>query len=145
MLTYKHYTPEAFEKEYKGSEGFKMDTHLTLAQMRAANPALASENGMVATILPPVSHSINLIDVRDGWTECLIAAEVNDKIRATPGFPSPVIRPSTIKYRIGKAGKKGLGMYATENLEFGDLIFSETVVSWDDESGSARYIAGRSS
>ncbi|KAJ7125183.1 hypothetical protein C8R44DRAFT_703338 [Mycena epipterygia] len=61
----------------------------------------------------------------DGWTECLLYPDVKALILATPGFPAPLLRPSTINHRLAPIPSKGLGLFSTRKICAGDLILSE--------------------
>jgi hypothetical protein len=65
-------------------------------------------------------------DVPDGWSECMLPGSVKKTVLATPGFPKPILRPPTTVHCIKPlADGSGLGVFATENITMGDLIFSE--------------------
>ncbi|KAG6808880.1 hypothetical protein H0H92_002480 [Tricholoma furcatifolium] len=74
-------------------------------------------------------HTIPCKDPRrakDGWAECLLAKEDTlDVIISTPGFPIALEHPPEVRHRLGQSKLGHLGMFATQDLHFGDLILSE--------------------
>ncbi|KAI5894514.1 SET domain-containing protein [Schizophyllum commune H4-8] len=62
---------------------------------------------------------------QDGATEAMLDIETRDALFARPGFPKPLTRLLVPTYRIGPAGEKGLGMFATRRLRTGALIVNE--------------------
>ena len=63
--------------------------------------------------------------VEDGTTECLISGWFKRKIMSTPGFPSPIVHPPRVVYEIRQVADRGLGVFAAQNIEAGDLIIAE--------------------
>ncbi|KZV71486.1 SET domain-containing protein [Peniophora sp. CONT] len=62
----------------------------------------------------------------DGTAECLLTPWMRDKITATPGWPQPIIHPPSLRYEIRRAsGNRGLGVFATADIEAGALILAE--------------------
>ena len=67
----------------------------------------------------------NSID-RNERTECIIrCATARKTILSIPNFPLPVPTPNEINYRIGTTVNMGLGMFATRDIQRGDLILAE--------------------
>lgn len=52
-----------------------------------------------------------------GWFKRLVLS--------TPGFPSPIVHPPRVTYEVRETGEHGLGVFATEDIEAGDLILAE--------------------
>jgi hypothetical protein len=70
----------------------------------------------------------------DEWTECIfMGPQVMRHILSLQGFPKPVPKPPHIRHKIAPSSfnpcddlnTAGLGMFATVDLEFGDLILAE--------------------
>jgi hypothetical protein len=72
---------------------------------------------MVAVTLPAYSP--------DGSTECLVSGGTLRDIIAAPGFPNPPERPTRINFEVRNAQRYGLGLFATADIEPGELILSE--------------------
>lgn len=102
-----------------------MDPNLTPDQLQAAYKSMDQGNTVLMTSIPPMNHDTTLANTPDGWTQCMITADTKARILSTPGFPSPVPQPSRVRHWVGNTAKKGLALFATESLEFGDLIVSE--------------------
>ncbi|KAF8146859.1 hypothetical protein K438DRAFT_1626949 [Mycena galopus ATCC 62051] len=66
-----------------------------------------------------------LAEYPDGWTECLIYPDAKAFILATPGFPAPILKPSSLKYRLAPIPDKGQGLVSTAQIRAGDVILSE--------------------
>lgn len=62
---------------------------------------------------------------RDGEAECMCTGWFKRTVVSTPGFPSPIIHPKKVVYEVRKANGRGMGVFATENIEAGDLIVAE--------------------
>ncbi|KZV74907.1 SET domain-containing protein [Peniophora sp. CONT] len=62
---------------------------------------------------------------RDGETECMCTGWFKREILSTPGFPSPIVHPPKIVYKVRAVEGRGLGVFATENIKAGDLILAE--------------------
>ena len=62
---------------------------------------------------------------RDGHAECLCTGWFKRKVLSTPGFPSPIVRPPRKSYEVREVRGRGLGLFATEDIEAGDLILAE--------------------
>ena len=58
-------------------------------------------------------------------TECLLRPQVKDEILAIPGFPKPFITPYPPKHEIKPVKAAGLGVFATTDIEMGDIIIVE--------------------
>ncbi|KAJ6631510.1 hypothetical protein B0H10DRAFT_497916 [Mycena sp. CBHHK59/15] len=83
------------------------------------------DDRILYTSQPGIPMSATLADHPDGWTECMLPADVKRLILATPGFPSPIVRPHAISYRVAPSAGKGQGMFSTRHIRAGDLILSE--------------------
>ncbi|VDB85283.1 unnamed protein product [Peniophora sp. CBMAI 1063] len=62
---------------------------------------------------------------RDGEAECACTGWFKRMVLSTPGFPSPIVRPPKIVYEVRDVVGRGLGVYATEDIQAGDLITAE--------------------
>ncbi|KAF8875757.1 hypothetical protein BD779DRAFT_204594 [Infundibulicybe gibba] len=82
------------------------------------------QRGLSCISVPPKPDGATLAENPDGWSECLVADKIKDKILSTPGFPAPLAHPPKV-HRIGSAPGKGLGIFATRDLDMGDLIYAE--------------------
>ncbi|KAF8875783.1 hypothetical protein BD779DRAFT_1804523 [Infundibulicybe gibba] len=74
--------------------------------------------------VPPKPNGATLAEHPDGWSECLVTDKIKAKILSTPGFPAPLVHPAKA-HRIGPAPGKGLGIFATRDLDMGDLVCVE--------------------
>jgi hypothetical protein len=79
----------------------------------------------LTTSQPPRDLGVRLSDVPDGWSECLMSARIKHLVLSTPGYPQPVRHPRRKMCVIREAPGKGLGVFALEPIEKGDLIFAE--------------------
>ncbi|KZV71485.1 SET domain-containing protein [Peniophora sp. CONT] len=62
----------------------------------------------------------------DGTAECLLTPWMKTMITSTPGWAQPIIHPPSVRYDIRRApGSRGLGMFATADIEAGALILAE--------------------
>ncbi|THV07611.1 SET domain-containing protein [Dendrothele bispora CBS 962.96] len=64
----------------------------------------------------------------DGWAECLITGRAKRAIVSFPGFPEalPHSDPTRPKpYELRESPGKGMGMFATRDIEYGELILAE--------------------
>ncbi|KAF8876956.1 hypothetical protein BD779DRAFT_1650515, partial [Infundibulicybe gibba] len=82
------------------------------------------QRGLSCISVPPKPDGATLAEYPDGWSECLVADKIKDKILSTPGFPAPLAHPPKV-HRIGSAPGKSLGIFATHDLDMGDLIYAE--------------------
>lgn len=71
----------------------------------------------------PQSKTKNL--KRDGKTECMCTGWFKRMVFSTPGFPSSITHPPKVTYEVRETEDHGLGVFATENIEAGDLILAE--------------------
>ncbi|VDB85285.1 unnamed protein product [Peniophora sp. CBMAI 1063] len=76
---------------------------------------------LITSLPQPVRKELQ----RDGWAECLCTGWLKRMILSTPGFPSPIEHPAQVRYEIRKSGSRGLGVFATEDIDAGDLILAE--------------------
>ncbi|KDR74814.1 hypothetical protein GALMADRAFT_141147 [Galerina marginata CBS 339.88] len=69
----------------------------------------------------------NMSDDRDGHVELLVPSYGNalKKIQNTPGYPKPVPKTPQKNYIIKQTEDMGIAMFATRDLQKGDLIFAE--------------------
>lgn len=81
---------------------------------------------MLFTTQPPQTLGMKVADFPDNWTECMIMSNLKRKILATPGFPKALQRRKDgKKYVIREAEGKGLEMFATADIDPGELILDE--------------------
>ncbi|KAJ8093108.1 hypothetical protein PM082_020591 [Marasmius tenuissimus] len=80
---------------------------------------------LVYTTIPARKEGDTPTDNPDGWTECVITGRIKNEIYKTPGFPRPLVHPPEVRYRMDDSPGKGVGMFSTQTLQMGDLIFSE--------------------
>ncbi|KAG6830778.1 hypothetical protein H0H87_007122 [Tephrocybe sp. NHM501043] len=80
-------------------------------------------DSIVYTTLPPKDTHTSTNN-SNFWSECLFpnGKQVRDILDA-PGFPAPLPQPP-LRYHIGPSAH-GLGMFATEDIKFNDLILAE--------------------
>ncbi|KAF8876950.1 hypothetical protein BD779DRAFT_1650505 [Infundibulicybe gibba] len=108
--------PERFQPEYLPSE-----------KVENADPPVGyvvDQRSLSRISIPPKPDGATLAEYPDGWSECLITNEIKDKIFSIPGFPAPLVHPPKA-HRIGPAPGKGLGIFATRDLDMSDLIYVE--------------------
>ncbi|TRM58109.1 hypothetical protein BD626DRAFT_586365 [Schizophyllum amplum] len=82
----------------------------------------------VVTTIPILYQDITMhsdAERRDSWCDAILDGATKRHIFSYPGFPQLVPRPPTAVHRIGPAGAKGLGVFATRNIKEGDLILAE--------------------
>ncbi|KAJ7886625.1 hypothetical protein B0H14DRAFT_2498516 [Mycena olivaceomarginata] len=91
----------------------------------ASNEGLDGEKLLLFTTQPPVTMTATLAEYPEGWTECLLHADVKALVVGTPGFPRSLAHPATLNYRIGPSESKGQGMFSTRKLDAGDLVLVE--------------------
>ncbi|KAH8096639.1 hypothetical protein BXZ70DRAFT_1066025 [Cristinia sonorae] len=60
-----------------------------------------------------------------GLTECLISDVLKHKILSVPGYGARVPKPAGTTYRVSEAAGKGLGVFATRDIQMGELIMAE--------------------
>ncbi|KAF8876952.1 hypothetical protein BD779DRAFT_127291 [Infundibulicybe gibba] len=82
------------------------------------------ERGINYISVPPKPDDATLAEYPDGWSECLVSDKIKDEILSTPGFPAPLVHPPKA-HRIGPVPGKGLGIFATRDLDMGDLVYVE--------------------
>lgn len=73
------------------------------------------------TRLPPSS----IARPNDTFTECLLRSEVKDQVLAIPGFPRPFTTPDPPRYKIKPVRGAGMGVFATTDIDVGDVIVVE--------------------
>ncbi|THU87893.1 SET domain-containing protein [Dendrothele bispora CBS 962.96] len=86
------------------------------------------EDAWILTALPSQAKDATLADVPDGWAECFITGRAKRAITSVPGFPEALPLPDPARpkpYEIVKSPGKGTGMFATRNIEWGELIIAE--------------------
>ncbi|KAF8876953.1 hypothetical protein BD779DRAFT_1804144 [Infundibulicybe gibba] len=99
----------------------------TNAQLEPSNPPAGyavDQRALSCITVPPKPDGAALAENPDGWSECLVTNEIKNKILSTQGFPAPLARPPRT-HRVGPAPGKGLGIFATHDLDMGDLIHVE--------------------
>lgn len=81
-----------------------------------------NENEYCVTTFPqPETEELQ----RDGHAECMCTGWFKRKVMSTPGFPSPIVHPPRITFAVRETKGRGFGMFATEDIEAGDLIVAE--------------------
>lgn len=83
------------------------------------------DDQLLLSTQPPQNEDATLGDEPDGWAECLLTGFTKRAILETPGFPRPILRRKTILHEIRPTPSAGLGIFSTQNLEMGDLVFAE--------------------
>ncbi|KAJ7608657.1 hypothetical protein FB45DRAFT_805842 [Roridomyces roridus] len=58
-------------------------------------------------------------------TECVFFAGSKEVLMDLPGFPGPMMNPTTPVFRLAEARDKGFGLFSTRDLKAGQLILSE--------------------
>ncbi|KAF8146868.1 hypothetical protein K438DRAFT_2027982 [Mycena galopus ATCC 62051] len=98
-------------------------------QMKEFDPLGPAEclpqDQLVYTTQPSIFMDTTPANYPDGWTECLIYPDAKAFILATPGFPAPILKPSSLKYRLASVPDKGQGLVSTAQIHTCDLILSE--------------------
>ncbi|EIM92660.1 SET domain-containing protein [Stereum hirsutum FP-91666 SS1] len=64
-------------------------------------------------------------DDPDGQSECYMSPATKQLLLATKNYPQPILQYSSPAFRIGPAGKCGLGMFATRTIRNGEYICIE--------------------
>ncbi|KAJ7496835.1 hypothetical protein FB451DRAFT_1386188 [Mycena latifolia] len=90
-----------------------------------APPDSLDQDSRIYTTQPSILLSDTPTTFPDGWTECLLYPDAKALILTTPGFPAPLVRPSSSSYRLTSSPSKGLGLFSTRKISAGDLILSE--------------------
>lgn len=88
------------------------------------NLVQAGSDTTIMTTQPPQLREAKLSDVPDGWSECILTYKAKATILQTPGYPQPILRRARPVHCI-REGTCGLGVFATEDIQMGELIFSE--------------------
>ncbi|THU86387.1 SET domain-containing protein [Dendrothele bispora CBS 962.96] len=81
-----------------------------------------------ASTQPAQSPGTTLEDVPDNWSVCYISGRAKRAILSVPGFPEALPRPDSSRpkqYKIIETPGKGMGMFATCDIEWGELILTE--------------------
>ena len=55
----------------------------------------------------------------------MVTGWMKRKVLSTPGFPSPIQHPPKIVHEIRQVKGRGLGVFATKDIQAGDLILAE--------------------
>ncbi|KAL0952390.1 hypothetical protein HGRIS_006666 [Hohenbuehelia grisea] len=98
----------------------KLPTYEIPAQNANINPDFP-----LITTQPPILAGAEWNDVPGGWSECHMYASTKRKIQSSPGFPRELPKAKPDCFRIAETPDKGLGMFATKPIRFGELIISE--------------------
>jgi len=104
--------------------GFKAQEYRGVEEIDSAKLDYADE-AWIASTQPARSMGT---DIPDGWSECFITGRAKRAIVSVPGFPEalPCPDPSRPKpYMITESPGKGVGMIATRDIEWGELIIAE--------------------
>ena len=65
------------------------------------------------------------VDDPDGHSEWMVKEGTKDKVIHAPGYPQPVAKTPQINYIIKPTPDMGMGMFATRDIDLGDIILSE--------------------
>ncbi|KAJ8080950.1 hypothetical protein PM082_017785 [Marasmius tenuissimus] len=79
----------------------------------------------IFTIQPSALIDATRATLPDWYTVCIVSPAVKRMILSTPGYPQPLNRPSKTRYRITDSRTAGIGIFATADMELGDLVYSE--------------------
>ncbi|KAI0785779.1 hypothetical protein C8Q75DRAFT_722251 [Abortiporus biennis] len=91
----------------------------------AFNSSRQSRPSTIVTMQPTIPKGATSEQYPDGWTACLVDPCIVRQIHATPGFPRKLQRPPKKNYEIRPVDGKGLAMFATEDIDVGELIVCE--------------------
>ncbi|KAJ6448907.1 hypothetical protein C8R45DRAFT_1131511 [Mycena sanguinolenta] len=58
-------------------------------------------------------------------TECIFYPGSKEVVLNCPGFPQPLVHPTTPTFRLRAVPGKGMGLFSTRDLKMGDLILCE--------------------
>lgn len=101
---------------------FKYDANV----YREKKPSTANEDVLDAitmTTVPP--QYLHGPDDPDGHTEWLVKGNTKKKVLQTPGHPKPIPKTRRVKFVIKPTATMGMGMFATRDIPYGELILSE--------------------
>ncbi|OCH89358.1 SET domain-containing protein [Obba rivulosa] len=121
--------PPGSGAEVDGLSNGLLDLHLheTIAGVlreRDPNSSTVNQSGYIWTTIPR-----SFLDARcndpAGETECILRGGMKEAILAQPGFSCGVPAPLETAHTINPVPGRGLGMFATRELRYGDLIFAE--------------------
>ncbi|KAK7460845.1 hypothetical protein VKT23_008776 [Stygiomarasmius scandens] len=104
------YKSETQMKEFDGNTNDYQDSHWIVSRQ------------------PATPNDASLAEFPDGWAECFITGRAKRAILSTPGFPEALPRADSarpIPYEIRESSGKGMGMFATRDIECGELIMAE--------------------
>ncbi|KAK1219027.1 hypothetical protein PQX77_018255 [Marasmius sp. AFHP31] len=108
--------PQGFRSEHDDSITAECDWRTT---------NFGSENIIVFTAQPSVLLDATPENTPDWYTLCIVTPAAKRKILSTPGYPQPLNRPPLTRHKIMESPTSGIGMFATVDMELGDLVFSE--------------------
>ncbi|KAJ8081764.1 hypothetical protein PM082_007610 [Marasmius tenuissimus] len=108
--------PQGFKSEHDDSITAEYDWRTT---------NFGSENITVFTAQPSVLLDATPEDTPDWYTLCIVTPAAKRKILSTPGYPQPLNRPPVTRHEITESPTSGIGMFATVDMELGDLVSSE--------------------
>ncbi|KAJ7496866.1 hypothetical protein FB451DRAFT_1549892 [Mycena latifolia] len=92
----------------------------TKFQVKECDPRGGSTPGaMTLTTLPIGAEEDEPV------SECLFFPGSKEVVMNFPGFPQPLIQPATPAFRMATTPGKGVGLFSTRALKFGDLILGE--------------------
>ncbi|KAK7460841.1 hypothetical protein VKT23_008770 [Stygiomarasmius scandens] len=86
------------------------------------------DDAWITSTQPTQKLGATLADDPDGWAECFISGRAKRAIVSVPGFPEALPRPDPSRpkpYKIVETPGKGMGMFATRDIEWGELIIAE--------------------
>ncbi|KAF8800126.1 SET domain-containing protein [Phlegmacium glaucopus] len=81
------------------------------------------DNSISMTTIP--IPYMNQPDDPDGYTQWLVKGNTKKKVLNTPGYPRPIPKPPKLNFIVKATPAMGMGMFATRNISFGELILSE--------------------
>ncbi|KAJ7668726.1 hypothetical protein DFH06DRAFT_1321959 [Mycena polygramma] len=117
--------PEILPKIYGRPEGYEVEKRI-YKELDALTPTELLDDGLLlCTTQPSVNMDTTPADFPDGWTECIVNADVKRLILNTPGFPARLVRPASRKYRLAPTPGKDHGLFSTGTIRTGELILSE--------------------
>ncbi|KZV74908.1 SET domain-containing protein [Peniophora sp. CONT] len=122
ILPMNHFKNTTYQPSGGLHEGFEPGISFNGAEVTDALKIDYSDAEYIATTLPQTG---GLVIRRDGLTQCMCTGWFKRTVLSTPGFPSPIVHPPKVVYEVRAAEGRGLGVFATEDIEAGDLILAE--------------------
>lgn len=81
------------------------------------------EGAILFTEIPQPSLHSRIKD--EGTSECVLTGWAKRRIVTAPGFPAPLDKPARACYVVLASTAKGYGVFATENIQVGQLVLAE--------------------